>query len=388
MMKHSLAVLIGGIFLMSCARAEHDKATETAPAIAVTTITIAPAPLASTFDAGGAVRARTVAVLSSRIVSPIAEIMVKPGDRVRRGQALVRLDARQLDSATYSAEATAASALQAARSAEAEEAAAQAALALAKVTHGRIAGLRERNSATEAELDAAVAGLRAAEARLDAARAGRAQAAASIDATRGNARSATIGASYAVISAPFDGIVTETPAERGQMAAPGTALVTVEDTRGYRLEVSVDAGRAGALVPGLHVPVRLTGTAPPLDGVIAEVVESVDAASHTFVVKIDLPRLPGLRSGLFGTARLPEAPRQALAVPASAIVRHGQLAMVFTEEQGVARMRVVRPGDEFNGRTSILAGLVEGDRVIVDPPASLADLARVTASSKPAARDR
>jgi multidrug efflux pump subunit AcrA (membrane-fusion protein) len=147
------------------------------------------------------------------------------------------------------------------------------------------------------------------------------------------------------------------------------------------------------------VPVLLSGPAP-LDGVIAEIVESIDAASHTFVVKIDLPApgggqagedgrsTPSLRSGMFGRARLPEAPRHALSVPSSAVVRHGQLAMVFTEESGVARMRIVRPGEDTDGRTPILAGLADGDRVILDPPPSLADGVRVTSSSKPAARQR
>jgi RND family efflux transporter MFP subunit len=402
-MKHLSTVLVCGMYLAGCAGDDRTRHPEAAPPVAVSTIVLAPSPMAPTFDAGGAVRARTVAVLSSRIVSPIAEIVVKPGDRVRRGQPLVRLDARQLDSATFSADATLASMLQAARSAEAEEAAAQSALSLATLTHGRVAGLRERNSATQAELDAAVAGLRAAQARVSAAQARRAEAAASIDASRGNARSATIGASYAVITAPFDGIITETPAQRGAMAAPGVGLVTIEDTRGYRLEVSVDAARVGAVTPGIHVPVLLADAVRPLDGIVAEVVESVDAASHTFVVKIDLPvppkprggqageggpATPGLRSGLFGRARLPETPRPTLTVPSSAVVHHGQLAMVFTEESGTARMRVVRLGEEVNGRTPILAGLVDGDRVIINPPPALADGTRVTSTAKPAAGDR
>jgi RND family efflux transporter MFP subunit len=294
----------------------------------------------------------------------------------------VRLDARQLESGATTAEAALAGALEGATAAAADEAAAQSALTLATTTYARISKLHERQSATAGELDDATAALRAAEARLKAVQARRVAADRAIDASRGSARSATVAASYAVLVAPFDGLVTETPAQEGMMAAPGMPLVTVEDTRSYRLEVSVDATRAGAIAVGSRVPVRLGDQPDLVEGTVAEMTESVDPVEHAFIVKIDLPAIQGLRSGLFGRARFQAKGERGIAIPSSAVLRRGQLTMVFTEDGGIARMRVVQVADEAGGMTRVSAGLTDGDHVIVNPPADLADGRPVTASGR------
>lgn len=366
----------------SCGGAQAPAESQRGTPLAVQTVTVASAALADTFEVGGTVRARTVASVSARILSPVVQVTVRPGDRVRRGQPLVRLDARQLESGTVSADATLAGALDGATAATAEAAAAQSALTLAKATYDRVSKLHERQSATSGELDEATAALRAAEARLAGAQARRAAADRAIDASRGSARAATVAASYAVLAAPFDGLVTETPAQEGMMAAPGMPLVTVEDISKYRLEVSVDSTRAGTIGVGSHVPVRLGDRPDVLDGVVSEVTESVNPAEHAFIVKIDLPAVDGLRSGLFGRASLQATGRRGIAVPTSSVLRRGQLALVFTEDGGVARMRVVQLADSAGDFTRISAGLANGDRVIVNPPADLTDGRAVTPSGR------
>jgi len=381
-MNRSSIVLCAATLAASCG-GTHPAAEPTSGApVAVQTVAVTSAPLADTFDAGGNVRARTVAVISSRILAPVIAVAVRPGDRVRRGQPLVRLDARQLDSGSTSADATLAGALDAAQAAAAEEAAAQSALTLATATHARISRLHERQSATAGELDDATAGLRAAEARLSGAKARRAAADRAIEASRGAARAATVTASYAVLAAPFDGLVTDAPVQEGMMAAPGVPLVTVEDTEKYRLEVSVDAARAGAIAVGSHVPVVVGDAQDAVDGTVAEVTEAIDPAGHAFVVKIDLPPSLRVRTGQFGRARFSSSERRGIAVPSSAVLRRGQLALVFTDDGGTARMRIVQIADEAGGLTRISAGLVDGDRVIVNPPTDLADGRPVTASGR------
>jgi multidrug resistance efflux pump len=99
-------------------------------------------------------------------MSAIVGVTVKPGDRVRAGDVLVRLDARQLTAGQARADAGLAAALEGAAAAEADVEGAASALALAKVSHARIATLAERKVATPAEIDEAVAALRGAEARM------------------------------------------------------------------------------------------------------------------------------------------------------------------------------------------------------------------------------
>lgn len=379
-MTRQLIFLASAALAASCGGRETTVEPAHGAPLAVQTVTVGTQTLADAFEAGGTVRARTVATVSSRILSPIVQVSVKPGDRVRNGQPLVRLDARQLDSGSATADAALAGALDAATAAASEETAAQSALTLAKATYTRVSQLHERKSATTGELDEATAGLNAAQARLDGAKARRAAAERAIEASRSSARSATVAASYAVLTSPFDGLVTETPAQEGTMAAPGMPLVTVEDVSRYRLEVSVDSTRAGAIGVGSHVPVTLGDRTDPLDGVVSEVTESVNPSEHAFIVKIDLPQNSGLRTGLFGRARFPSAGRRGIAVPATSVIRRGQLAMVFTENDGAARMRIVQLGDRDGNTVQVSAGLADGDRVIVNPPGDLVDGRPVSAS--------
>ena len=129
----------------------------------------------------------------------------------------------------------------------------------------RIAGLHAKRSATPQELDDATGALRAAEARAAGA-AARAHAAVSgVDSARAASEAAGTTESFARITAPFDGVVTEKMVEPGNMAAPGTPLMRLEDTRGFRLDVRVDESRIGQISPGAIVPVSLdsgTGGAP------------------------------------------------------------------------------------------------------------------------------
>jgi multidrug efflux pump subunit AcrA (membrane-fusion protein) len=316
------------------------------------------------------------------MMAPITHIHVRPGDRVRRGTTLVTLDARDVQANRGRAEAAAVAADQTARAAEADLRAAASTLVLARATHERMAALHAKRSATTQELDQAVAALAAAEAQRTSVEARLAAANAARDAAQASAESATISASYTVLTAPFDGVVTERHADPGTMAIPGTTLLTLEDATSYRLEVQLDEARAVLARIGQTVSVRLDHAPGAgggwIDGRVAEIAR-VDPASHSFLVKIDLPSSTGLRSGLFGRARFAGPTRRAATVPASVLVTRGQLTFVYVvDQEGRARLRPISPGASDHDRVEVLAGLREGDLIVVDPPPSLIDGARVT----------
>jgi len=327
------------------------------------------------FETGGSVRARTTATLVSRIVAEVREITVRPGDRVRAGQVLIRLDGRDLQANQARAQAAAAAAEEAVRAATTARGGAEAGLALAEATHRRIAELRAKNSATAHELDQAVSALRAAEAQAQGAKAGIAQAEAGAEAARAGLRAATIAASWASITAPFDGVVTEKMVEPGNMASPGVPLMTVEDTRGFRLEVRVDESRIGQIDTEKPVEVVLDlPSADALSGRVAEVSRAASPGSHAYLVKIALPDDGRLRSGMFGRARFLGPAREALVVPEAALVRRGQLNSVFVVgSDNRARLRMVNAGWAAGGQVEIAAGLDAGESVVVNPPPSLVD---------------
>jgi hypothetical protein len=166
------------------------------------------------------------------------------------------------------------------------------------------------------------------------------------------------------------------------MAMPGAPILTLEDPSTFRLEVQLDEARAALVKPSQDVEIRLDNAEPRGDawvhGRVAEIAR-VDPVSHSFVVKIDVPGAPAMRSGLFGRARFAGPARQTLTVPASAVVRRGQLTFVFAVDAGaLAHLRPISSGITDHDRVEVLAGLRSGDTVVTSPPATLSDGARVT----------
>jgi RND family efflux transporter MFP subunit len=333
-----------------------------------------------TFEAGGAVRAALTASIASRIVAPVLAVHVNAGDRVRRGQPLVTLDARELNANAERARASAAAAEESIASADANQAAADAALALARATHDRIRRLHDTRSATPQELDAAVAGLSGASAQVTAARAQAAGARAGFDAAQAGRSAAQVAVSYAVLTAPFDGVVASRSADPGALAAPGLTLLTIESAGGYEFQAQVDESRRGGLRPGdrADILIDVPGEAASWTASRISEIGSIDPQQHSFLVTITLAPRDGLHAGAFGRVRLFGAPRPTLATAASALVRRGQLWMAFTlDGEGVARLRALSPGETRDNQVEILAGLAPGDRVVLSPPAALQDGARV-----------
>jgi hypothetical protein len=103
----------------------------------------------------------------------------------------------------------------------------------------------------------------------------------------------------------------------------------------------------------------------------------MDADARAFLVKIGLPADPGLRSGMFGRAHFSGRTRRALTVPAAALVHRGQVTSVFVVEKDIARVRLVNVSG-----TEVLAGLADGEIVIVSPPPVVTDGRQVTSGGR------
>jgi RND family efflux transporter MFP subunit len=341
------------------------------------------AKVPSQFDAGGVVRARLVSPIASRVLAPVAEVRVRPGARVRRGETLVVLDVRELQAQADRASAALAVGEQSVRAAESEKQGADAGLALASVSFDRINGLYAKRSATGQEFDESTAALQAARARVSSAAARVAEAQSALVAARSGASAAAITAAYATIAAPFDGVITERFVDPGAMASPAAPLLTLEDPSAFRLEVRLDEARASQIAVGQTAEIQIESSETWTPARVAEV-SRIDPASHGFVVKIDAPPLAGCRSGAFGRARFTVGSRAALTVPESSVVRRGQMTFVFAvDRDGLARLRPVSTGPGRLGRVEILAGVQEGDALVLDPPVSFADGVRVKAGGKP-----
>jgi RND family efflux transporter MFP subunit len=370
--------LVMSAALAGCSDGRVAAASGDAPVpVPVNIATAAMTDVAGAIDAGGVVQARATATITARILAPVREIRVSPGAHVRKGQTLIVLDGDDLAAGARAAHSAAVAAEQGAHAAAAELQSAEAGLALARASYDRIVGLQARRSATPQELDDATATLRSAEARVAGSSARALQAASAVESARAASDRASTTESFTRIAAPFDGMVTGKMVEPGNMASPGMPLLRVEDTREFRLEVRVDESHIDQVRTGDSVPVFLGTATTSIEGTVVEVSLAVDADARAFLVKIALPDARGLRSGEFGKARFGKTPRRALTIPASAIVRRGQLTSVFVVDQGVARVRLVSLNE-----SEVLAGLTESEVVILSPPAGVTDGRRVSVGGR------
>ena len=167
------AALLMSAALAGCsARRAAAAPADAAEPIAVTVAQVAMTDVASAIDSGGVVQARTTATIAARILAPVREVRVSPGDQVRKARRSSCSTATISPPAPVPRARRPFAAEQGSKAAAAELQAAEAGLALARASHDRIAGLQAKRSATAQELDDATATLRSAEARRRCVRAG------------------------------------------------------------------------------------------------------------------------------------------------------------------------------------------------------------------------
>jgi RND family efflux transporter MFP subunit len=302
------------------------------------------------------VRAAQTIQVASQMMGSIRDIRVQEGDRVQAGQILATIDDSQPRAAVDQAAAAGAAA-------EKEVSAADSDLALDEATLRRYQQLFDKKSVSPQEFDEINARRQSAEARRDMARAGHAQANAALAQAR-----TSLG--YTLIHAPFAGVVTEKKAEAGAMASPGMPLFTIEDTRSYRLEVTVDENSIRIVRAGQSVSVSLDALGnAELSGKVEQIVPAADPASRSFQVKIALPADAHLRSGLFGRARFPLGERQAILIPRAAVVERGQLEGVYVVDANrMSGLRYVTLGKTTRQQqVEVLSGLQDGENIVAAP---------------------
>lgn len=379
-MKARFPILISAVLMLAgCGgkAPEQGVAGSSSTPVAVTTFTVSQEDWPAVYEASGTVRALTTSVISSKVMGYVREVKVQAGDRVRAGQPLIVLDSRDLEAGYRQAEA----ALTEARSAnlEADNAisGAKANLDLAQVTFGRMKELFDKRSISNQEFDEASARLKVAKAGYEMALSKRTQLQSKIAQAEQGRMSAEVMRSYAEIAAPFAGVVTEKSVEPGNLAAPGAPLLTIEREGAYRLEVPVEESRLAGIRIGQPVTVSLDALGRAIEGRVSEIVPAIDAASRAFTVKIDLPALHELRSGLYGRARFSLGRQRVLAVPAGAIQERGQLASLLVADGGVARTRLVTLGQKSGDRVEVLSGLNSGEKIVFPVPAGVSDGTRV-----------
>lgn len=354
--------------------------------VPVTALTVSETEMPAVYTVSGTVRAKTVSSLSSRVLGYVRSVSVREGDRVEAGQVLITLDSEDLDARYKQAESARQEMVSALPEAESALSQAKANLDLAEVTFQRMQDLYTKRSISNQEFDEATAKVKAARAGYEMASARRAQTQSRIAQTGAELHGAAIQQSYSRIVAPFSGVVITKNVEPGVLAVPGASLLTLEREGAYRFEAPVEESRLPSIHLGQKSLVLLDALDCRLNGRVSEIAPVVDANSRSYLVKIDLPAAPNLRSGLFGRASFEGPPQKVLAIPRGAISQSGQLESVLVVEQGIAGRRLITAGQSWNGQTEVLSGLHPGDKVIYPVPAGLREGTPVEARPAPEGR--
>ena len=305
-----------------------------------------------TYD--GTVEAVRQTVLAAQTAGTVQAVLVRAGDRVRAGQVLLRLDARAAE--------------QQAGAAAAQVLAARAAQDAATAEFARQQQLFQMEYISRAALERAEAQYKAATA----------QSAAQLAA----AGAARTEAGYAVIRAPYDGVVSDLPVVVGDMAMPGRPLATVFDPAALRVAVVLpesmaavlaDGPPAGAAPAAPSISIEIAGRPDPIAPARTQLLPAADPATHTLLLRLDLPRGTAVAPGQFARVSLPGSARaeERVFVPARAVVRRAELQAVYVlDAEGRALLRQVRVGPAQGEQVEILAGLRGGERIALDPHAA------------------
>ena len=332
---------------------------------------------ASVLNASGYVTARRRATVSSKVTGKVIEVNVEEGMAVREGQVLARLD----DSTMRAALELARAQLEAARRSVPEV---EVRLEEARLTLNRRTRLSKEGLATAADLEQAEAEVNSLIARIGSQR-------EQITVAERQVALQQTSIDDMVIRAPFSGVAISKDAQPGEMVSPvsagggftRTGISTIVDMRSLEVEVDVNESYINRVTAGQ--PVTAVLDAYPdfaIPAKVIAVVPTADRQKATVLVRIGFnaldPRiLPDmgvkvtfLREAAEGSA---PAARPVALVPKSAVRTEGGASYVFLVQQNTVARRAVQTAGTDGDRLEVTAGLSAGDRVVVAPPAGVAE---------------
>ncbi|MBT28521.1 MAG: efflux transporter periplasmic adaptor subunit [Thalassobius sp.] len=359
-MKQILIILIAFSFAQvftSCSSGER-KPVEVLDAIPVKVSKVATGENSRFITASGKVEAENSANLSTRMMGYVTGLKVKVGQKVSKGQLLLSINNADLQAKKAQVEA---SIIQA-----------EAGYNNAKKDYERFKTLFDQKSASQKELDDMTARYEMAKAGLEAAKQMKNEVIAQF--------------SYANITAPFSGIVTNTFIKEGDMANPGMPLVSVETRSNLQVTAMVSETDIDAIKNGMPVKVLVKSIGEEVEGKVSEVSLSAKNTGGQYLVKVNLDKVnDDILSGMFVNVQFPvEKSDNATAsstvlIPESVLIRHGQLQGVYTiGNDNVAILRWLRLGKTYGDQVEVLSGLSANEQYITTAEGKLFNGAKVT----------
>lgn len=331
----------------------------------VDTLTVEQGTRPDFYQAIGTVRSRNQVDVVPRIIARILEIKVRSGDRVKRGDILAVLDAKDLSAIVSQGQEQLRAVTASVGAADEQVKSAKAALDLATKEMERTRALFEKNALAKRDYDQSIAAFRQAEAGMQQAIQQRTAASAQAAAAGQGIKQAEVGLGYATVVSPIDAIVAERLADPGDLGNPASVMLRLFDPETLLLEVPVRESLVQEVAIGSQVSYSVPSLGKTFEGTVREIVPSVDPRTRTFLVKVCIDKSEGLMPGMFGTIRVPlKSEKKVIIVPESAIIKTGQLESVVEVEGGRLLRRQIRSIDAGDGNREVISGLKPGQKIL------------------------
>ena len=331
--------------LLGC-NEQPDELTRTTKEWTLPVITLSETTLANEYTVIGSVISDQRIDISSKIIGYIKTLTVREGDLVKRGQLLLNLDGVGIENAILQAQAGVDSASAQSKDLSSDVQRFEKLFKEGSISEVKLRKTRLQYSTVQERLASAKAALATARSQLQ----------------------------YSHIESPADGIISARYKQAGDLASPGVPLLALESRDQLLFETYVAESQLLHIDLGDAVRLAIDNASNDLIGSVAQIVHAGDPISRTYKIKIKLPNIIGLHSGMFGRAhfKVGEAPN--IVVPRSAIIVKGGLDGVYVvDENERIHFRWVRPKRQWPDTIEIAAGLKAGERIVVTATAGLSE---------------
>ena len=410
MMKALLTLIVAAflLILIACSGEKGDKE----PTVTVQVVPVEKTTIQHVIKTQAILFPRQQAAIVSKISAPVQKFLIKRGSVVHKGQLLAVLENRDLSAAAQEnkgafsqAEATYATTTAAGLPEEMQKAEAdaqqtkQALDAQEKVFQSRQQlyqeGALPRKELDQSQVEVVQARNQYAIAKrhLDTLQAiGKQQelkaAAGQLESAKGKYLGAEAQLSYSEIRSPIDGVITDRPLYPGEMAAAGTAIVTVMDVSSVIAKAHIPQADAALLKIGDKGTITVPGLDEPVEGKITVVSPALDPNSTTVEVWLEAKNpkqqlKPGTSAQISLTAK---TVKDALVVPAAAVITaaDGSPAVMIAGSDGKAHQKTVKLGIRQDDDVQILEGVTEADKVVSSGAYGLPDNTKIKIEAPPA----
>ena len=347
MKKNKLYLILPAIALFAWSCGDEEQVTPKQQSVDVVTETIKYTEMVGEHRFSGIVKADDKLMLSTKIFGQVDAVLVKEGEKISKGQLLIKIKSNDL----AAKQNTASSGVQAAKTN----------MENTIKNYDRIKALLEKGSATQKEMEDMTAAKEAAIAKYKEAQHQLAEINDYL--------------SYANLTSPINGFVAKKMVNVGDMANPGQPILALESMEELKIEADIPAYEIGQFEVNDSIKITVADAGlTEMNGVVERIIPSATFSGQYKAVIALGQQNKSLKPGMFARINLLKNKVNKLLIPKSSIIHKGQLTGIYTvNQQGEAMLRWIRLGKEYGNSVEVLSGLTINEQIITSSQSKITD---------------